>query len=287
MERPTAGSVPAYPTPWPRYVDGVNRVRHNDDAMASLDIVVPCLNEERQLPICLDQLLTFCRQHMREHEWRVVVADNGSTDRTIEIAQTAQADYPGKVYGLRLEQPGRGRALRKAWLESDAEIVCYMDVDLSTNLEALPPLIDAIANEGYDVAVGSRLMRGSKVELRTLKREITSHCYNALIKAMFFTRFSDAQCGFKALSRSAADEILPVTKDLAWFLDTEILIIAEKRGYRVKDVPVHWRDDPDTRVKVAQTAWRDVKGLLRLRFGGIPKPVRGPSSAASAGRLAS
>jgi len=254
--------------------------------MASLDIVVPCLNEETQLPICLDQLLTFCRRRIREHEWRVVVADNGSTDRTFAIAQAAQAQHPREVYGLSLELPGRGRALRKAWLESHAEIVCYMDVDLSTNLEALPPLIDAIANEGYDVAVGSRLMQGATVELRSLKREFTSRCYNALIKAMFFTRFSDAQCGFKALSRSAADEILPVTKDLAWFLDTEILVIAEKQGYRVKDVPVHWRDDPDTRVKVVQTAWRDVKGLLRLRFGGIPTPVRGRSAAASGGRLA-
>jgi hypothetical protein len=149
-----------------------------------------------------------------------------------------------------------------------------MDVDLSTGLEALPKLADAIAKEGFDIAIGSRLAKGSKVERRTLKREITSRGYNILIKLMFFTRFSDAQCGFKGLSRAAADAILPVAKDTGWFLDSEILIIGEKRGFKIKDIPVHWVDDPDTRVKIVQTAWRDIKGLLRLRFGGIPKVKR-------------
>ncbi len=241
--------------------------------MPSVDIVIPCLNEEKQLPISLERLREFCRANLGAYEWRITVADNGSQDRTYTIAQEFGAKYP-ELGAIRLEQRGRGRALRKAWGESKADIVAYMDVDLSTGLEALPPLLEAIAKDGYDIAVGSRLMRGAKVELRTLKRETTSRGYNLLIKLFFFTRFSDAQCGFKAMSRRAADEILPVTTDTGWFLDTEMLIIGEKRGYRIKDVPVHWRDDPDSRVKVVQTAWRDIKGLMRLRFGGIPKPQR-------------
>ncbi|MSQ26495.1 MAG: glycosyltransferase family 2 protein [Dehalococcoidia bacterium] len=244
--------------------------------MPSLDIVIPCLNEEGQLPQSLDALLAFCRRHMTAYRWRILVADNGSSDRTYPIALDYAARLPSECATIRLEQRGRGRALRQAWTDSTADIVCYMDVDLSTGLAALPPLISAIAEGGYDVAVGSRLARGSIVARRTLKREVVSRCYNLLIKAMFFTRFSDAQCGFKALSRRAVREILPVTKDLGWFLDSEILIIAEKRGYKIKDVPVRWTDDPDTRVKVVKTAWGDIKGLLRLRFRGIPRPVRDP-----------
>lgn len=244
--------------------------------MPSLDIVIPCLNEERQLPHSLDALLAFCRQHMSGYRWRILVADNGSSDRTYAIAQEYAARLPAECAAIRLAQRGRGRALRQAWTESVADIVCYMDVDLSTDLAALPPLISAIGGGGYDIAVGSRLARGSVVARRTLKREVISRAYNLLIRLLFFTRFSDAQCGFKALSRRIVVEILPVTRDLGWFLDSEILIIAEKRGYKIKDVPVRWTDDPDTRVKVIKTAWGDIKGLLRLRFRGIPRPVRAP-----------
>lgn len=243
-------------------------------SLPTVDIVIPCLNEEQQLPSTLERLRVFCGEHLPEYRWRVIVADNGSKDQTYEHALEQARKYPGHFGAIRLQERGRGRALKKSWLDSDADIVCYMDVDLSTDLEALPSLLRAIAKDGYDIAVGSRLAKGAKVEKRTLKREITSRAYNLLIKAFFFTRFSDAQCGFKAMSHRAVREILPVTKDLAWFLDSEILIIAEKRGYRIKDVPVHWVDDPDTRVKVVQTAWRDIKGLLRLRYGGIPQPQR-------------
>ena len=242
--------------------------------MKTIDIVIPCLNERRQLPVTLETLLAFCSANLSRYSWRVVVADNGSDDGTLEVARDYSARNPGEMAYIHLTERGRGRALRKAWLESEADIVCYMDVDLSTDLQALPPLIGSIAWYGYDVAIGSRLAKGAKVELRSLRREFISRTYNLLIKMMFHTRFSDAQCGFKALSRSAAQEILPLTEDLGWFLDSELLIIAEKRGYRIKDVPVHWVDDPDTRVKVARTAWGDIKGLLRLRFGGVPDPRR-------------
>ncbi len=239
---------------------------------ATVDIVIPVLNEEAALPVCLEKLYVFIERHP-ERNWRVVIADNGSTDRTTEIASELAAQY-NNLSVSRLDQRGRGRALKQAWSDSDADVCMYMDVDLSTDLQALSPLISAIADEGYEVAIGSRLTRGSEVVDRTLKREITSRGYNILIHLLFpFPGFKDAQCGFKAVSRRAADNLIPLIKDNALFFDTELLLLAGKSGYGIKEIPVHWEDDPDTRVKIASTAWEDVKGLLRLRFKGRPTPT--------------
>jgi glycosyltransferase involved in cell wall biosynthesis len=233
----------------------------------TVDIVIPVLNEEVALAGCIEKLFVFTADYP-ELDWRIVVADNGSTDRTTEIA-TDLAEKHSNLSISRLDQRGRGRALKKSWGESDADVRLYMDVDLSTNLKALPLLVTAIADEGYEIAIGSRLTKGSEVVDRTLKREITSRGYNVLIHLLFpLTKFKDAQCGFKAISRKTAENILPLVKDNAWFLDTELLLLAGKAGYDIKEIPVHWKDDPDTRVKIVSTAWQDVKGLLRLRFKG-------------------
>ncbi|MBI4198964.1 MAG: glycosyltransferase family 2 protein [Chloroflexi bacterium] len=237
----------------------------------SVDVVIPVLNEERDLPRCVATLREFLGRNL-QNPWRIVIADNGSDDRTPEVARELAQAYP-EVASLRIEERGRGRALRRAWLESQADFVSYMDVDLSTDVSAFPLLVRAL-EEGYDLAIGSRLAGGAQVRGRTLQREVVSRCYNLLIKAMFFTRFSDAQCGFKALTRRAAQALVPHVKDQHWFFDTELLILAEKRGFRIKDVPVTWTDDPDTRVKVLKTSWNDLKGLLRLRFGGLPEVER-------------
>ena len=239
---------------------------------ATVDIVIPVLNEEVAIPVCIEKLYAFIDQHP-ERDWRVVVADNGSSDRTTEIATELVAVYP-KLSVSTLDQRGRGRALKKAWTESDADVRVYMDVDLSTDLMSLPLLVAAVADDGYEVAIGSRLIKGSEVVDRTLKREITSRGYNMLIHIFFpFPGFKDAQCGFKAVSRKTADNLIPLIRDSAWFFDTELLLIAGKSGYGIKEIPVHWEDDPDTRVKIASTAWEDVKGLLRLRFKGCPTPA--------------
>jgi len=233
----------------------------------TVDIVIPVLNEEVALAGCIEKLYAFTDNYP-ERDWRIVVADNGSTDRTTEIA-TELSEKHSSLSLSRLDQRGRGRALKKAWGESDADVRLYMDVDLSTDLKALPLLVDAIADDGYEVAIGSRLTKGSEVVDRTLKREITSRGYNVLIHLFFpLTKFKDAQCGFKAISRKTAENILPLVKDNAWFLDTELLLLAGKVGYDIKEIPVHWKDDPDTRVKIVSTAWQDVKGLIRLRFKG-------------------
>ena len=231
--------------------------------MSSVDIVVPVYNEEQALALSIGQLRDFCLRAL-DYEWSIVIADNASTDGTGQIGQELARELRDVRY-LYLPQKGRGRALKKAWLESAADIVCYMDVDLSTRLDALPRLLDAIAKEGYDLASGSRVARGSQTT-RALKREVISRGYIALTKALFRNRFSDAQCGFKGASRRAVQALLPLTQDNAWFFDTELLLLAEMAGLRVKDIPVTWVDDPTSTVRIWRTAWEDIEGLLRLRF---------------------
>ena len=233
----------------------------------TVDIVIPVYNEEQALPRSILTLTEYLRANLK-NPWRIIIADNASTDSTRQVSEVLCEQYPGVTY-LHLPQKGRGRALRTAWMDSSADLVSYMDADLSTDLSHLPELFDSL-DQGYQVAIGSRLSRGSKVS-RSIKREVTSRSYNLLIRSMFFTPFADAQCGFKALTRQAAQAIVPSIKDNNWFFDTELLIIAAKRGYKIKSVPVKWDDDPSTTVNIIKTASEDIRGLLRLRVGGIPK----------------
>ncbi|MXW29807.1 MAG: glycosyltransferase family 2 protein [Chloroflexi bacterium] len=237
--------------------------------MATIDVVIPVLNEEHSLGRCIETLGAFLRENL-PHEWRIVVADNGSTDATLAVATGFAESRPDEVGVIHLDERGRGRALKRAWRESTADVVSYMDVDLSTGLEAFPPLVAAVTDEGFHLAWGSRLSRESQTE-RSFKREFISQSYNRIIRLSMGTHFRDAQCGFKAMSRAAADVLLPHIEDNGWFFDTELLVIAEKRGFRWKEIPVAWEEDPDTRVKVVKTALDDLRGLARLRFGGIPR----------------
>jgi glycosyltransferase involved in cell wall biosynthesis len=231
-------------------------------SVPSVDVVIPVLNEAHVLEKSVHTAIGYLRANL-PYSWQIVVVDNGSTDGTQEVARRLCEREPQMRF-IHLYQRGRGRALRHAWLQSKADIVCYMDVDLSTKLDHFPELIDAIAQQGYDIATGSRLMRQSQTK-RSLKREVISRIYNVFVKAILSTRFSDAQCGFKALSRKAVAAIVPQVEDQSWFFDTELLVLAEKQGYRIKDIPVVWVEDDDTRVKILQTGWEDIKGVFRLR----------------------
>ncbi len=228
-----------------------------------VDLVMPVLNEAHVLEKSVTTVRQFFGQNVR-WRWRVVVVDNGSTDGTSEVGRRLAEQFPD-VQLVQLTQRGRGRALRQAWTQSDADIMTYMDVDLSTELEAMPKLIEGIRSGRYDLATGSRLHRDSHTT-RGFKRDFISRCYNVLIKVVLWTSFSDAQCGFKAVSRRVVKEIVPAIKDQAWFFDTELLVLAEKNGYRIMDQPVTWVDDPDSRVKIIKTAWEDIKGVVRLRW---------------------
>ncbi len=242
-------------------------VHETEVSRLSVDIIIPVLNEEHSLPHCIATLTNHLSEGVNaDWDWSVTIADNGSEDATPEVGRQLSDDH-ANVRLTRLEQRGRGRALKKAWLESDADVRCFMDVDLSTQLDSLEPLVDAIGRDGYDVSIGSRLLPDSRVERRTLKREVVSRSYNALIRLMFPRKtFRDAQCGFKAVSREVADKVVPHVENTGWFFDTELLLLSLRAGYKIKEIPVHWVDDPDTRVRVVSTAIEDIKGLLRVRF---------------------
>lgn len=229
-----------------------------------VDIVIPVLNEQAQLAASIETLRDYLATRL-PHRWHIVIVDNASTDDTPAIGRRLADTYTDVSY-LRLEERGRGRALRTAWMSSGAEIVSYMDVDLSTNLESFAPLVESLVTGGYDVAIGSRLMKGANVT-RQWKREIISRVYNLMVHVLFpRRRFSDAQCGFKALTRRVVDDVVPLVGDQAWFFDSELLIRAEQRGYRIFEVPVGWIEDLDSRVKIVRTAWEDLKGLVRVRL---------------------
>jgi glycosyltransferase involved in cell wall biosynthesis len=239
-----------------------------------LEIVLPVYNEAHVLAGSVERLRAFLHENAFPYTWRIVVADNASTDETLTVARELAQRFDD-VASLYVPQKGRGRALRKAWLESDADAMCYMDIDLSTDLTALLPLARAVLEDGYDIATGSRLTRGSQIT-RSVRREITSRGFILLIKLLFLSRLSDTQCGFKAITRQAARELVPRIENEEWFFDTELLLLAEKGGYRVKDVPVRWVEDPDTRVNVPKTVAEDLRGLLRMRLRRIPRRGAAP-----------
>jgi len=229
-----------------------------------VEIVVPVLNEERALGPSIRHLAAYLRD---QFPFRAVItiADNGSTDSTWTIATGLAAELPG-VRAVQLTERGRGRALRECWLASQADVVAYMDVDLSSGLEGLLPLVAPLLSGHSDLTIGTRLARGARVT-RGRQREITSRCYNLLLQAVLGAGFSDAQCGFKAIRADKARLLLPLVRDNAWFFDTELLILAERAGLRVHEVPVDWVDDPDSRVDVLGTAKDDLRGIARLSWG--------------------
>ncbi|MFB7177420.1 glycosyltransferase [Streptomyces sp. NPDC056257] len=236
-----------------------------------LDVVIPVFNEEKDLGPCVRRL----HEHLTRtfpYPFRITVADNASTDRTPEVAAGLAAALDG-VRSTRLEEKGRGRALRTVWSESEAPVLAYMDVDLSTDLNALLPLVAPLISGHSDLAIGTRLARSSRV-VRGAKREFVSRAYNLLLRSSLAARFSDAQCGFKAIRREVAQRLLPLVEDTGWFFDTELLVLAERAGLRIHEVPVDWVDDPDSTVHIVRTATEDLKGVWRvgraLAVGALP-----------------
>jgi glycosyltransferase involved in cell wall biosynthesis len=228
----------------------------------TVDLVIPVRDEERILGPSVQRAAAYLDRDF-PFPTRIVIADNGSTDRTAERAAALAAELPG-VTTVELPQPGRGGALRAVWEASSADVLAYMDVDLSTDLTALLPLVAPLVSGHSDIAIGTRLARGSRVT-RGIRREVVSRSYNALLHAVLSTRFSDAQCGFKAIRADRARVLLPHVADTGWFFDTELLVLAERCGLRIHEVPVDWVEDTDSRVHVVATAWQDVRGVIRLR----------------------
>ena len=237
----------------------------------ALEIVVPVFNEELVLEKSITKLANYLSQEMPS-TWQITIADNASTDGTAAVAMRLSAELANVVY-RRLNVKGRGYALRDAWGASSAKVLAYLDVDLSTDLRALPPLVAPLLSGHSDVSIGTRLGSSSRVS-RGPKREFISRSYNFLLKRTMHVKFSDAQCGFKAIRADVARRLLPLVEDNGWFFDTELLIIAERSGLRIHEIPVDWVDDPESSVDLKQTAVDDLRGMVRvgsaLMKGSIP-----------------
>lgn len=227
-----------------------------------VDIVIPVYNEQAALPATVSRLHAFLQQGF-PWEARIIIADNASSDGTLAVARALAHRFPG-VSVLHLDEKGRGRALKRAWMSSTADVCAYMDVDLSTDLSALSPLIAPLMSGHSSLAIGSRLGRGAHI-VRGPRRDIISRCYNLLLRVALGVRFSDAQCGFKAIRTDAARVLLPHVHDDDWFFDTELLVLTERCGLRIAEVPVDWVDDPDSRVDVRATALEDLRGMWRIQ----------------------
>jgi glycosyltransferase involved in cell wall biosynthesis len=234
-----------------------------------VDIVIPVYNEERILASTVRRLTEFLHRDL-PYRWRIVIANNQSTDRTREVGESlSSAD--ARVTVLTLPRKGRGLAVREAWLHSDADIVSYMDVDLSTDLRYFPLLVESV-RQAYDMAVASRLLPASRV-VRSVEREHLSRAYNRMIRTLFRTRFTDTQCGFKAMRRDVAGVLLPHVHGEGWFFDAELLVLAERNGFRVLELPVEWTDDPDSRVRLGPAAREIAREVLRMSVRRLPRDL--------------
>ncbi|RLL67468.1 bifunctional glycosyltransferase family 2/GtrA family protein [Streptomyces sp. Z26] len=262
--------VPPHAVP-PAALPARTPVRTDAPDTPVLDVVIPVHNEAHGL----ERSVLRLHAHLTAgfpYRFRITVADNASTDGTPEIAARLD-DRIAEVVAVRLEEKGRGRALRTVWAGSPAPVLAYMDVDLSTDLNALLPVVAPLLSGHSDLAIGSRLARNARV-VRGPRRELISRAYNLLLRGSLATRFSDAQCGFKAVRKDVAERLLPLVEDTGWFFDTELLVLAERAGLRVHEVPVDWVDDPDSRVDLVRTAVEDLRGVWRvggaLATGALP-----------------
>jgi putative flippase GtrA len=238
-----------------------------------VEVVVPVYNEERVLAESVRRLHAYLSTTF-PYAFRITIADNASTDATWAIAGRLAGELPG-VRAVHLDQKGRGRALRKVWSESDADVVSYMDVDLSTDLDAFLPLVAPLLSGHSDLSIGTRLSKTANV-VRGPKREFVSRTYNLLLRSAMGARFSDAQCGFKAVRAEVAQVLLPAVEDEEWFFDTELLLLAERHGLRIHEVPVDWVDDPDSRVDIVRTALDDLRGMARVARKALSGAARIP-----------
>ena len=226
-----------------------------------VDILLPVYNEEHILETSVVSLRKFLSENVNDFEWVITIGDNASTDKTLEVAKNLENKYKDVIVA-HLPLKGRGRMVKYAWEKSEADILTYMDIDLSTDLNAFIPMVEAVMDE-YDIAIGSRQFKGANVD-RSIKREIISRGYIKVLKFLLGFPYTDAQCGFKAVSKKVVNDLFDHIIDDEWFFDTELLYMGFKEGYKVKEIPVRWIEDRDSRVKIIRTAWLDIKGVFRM-----------------------
>ena len=234
----------------------------------SLDIVLPVYNEQSILKQSVSIICEFITNNLTSYDTNIIIVDNGSTDSTFEIANQLTKSH-NNIKAKKIKTKGRGIALKTAWFESSSDLLLYMDIDLSTDLSSLKPLIYEIDFNNFDIAIGSRLLKNSVVSNRKFLRTLTSKTYSFLTRFLFLSKIHDFQCGFKIINKHASKTLLPKIKDSGWFFDTELLLLAEKEKFKIKEIPVNWTDDRDSKVNVIKTIIEDIKGLIRMRIWGL------------------
>lgn len=234
-------------------------------------LVIPIYNEEKIIENTVRETIKYLNENTK-YSYILVVADNASTDSSPEIVKNLQKEIPFLEY-VRLPKKGRGLALHTVWKDFNAEVVAYMDADLSSPLTSLPNIIDPILNNESDVTFGSRLLPPGQAINRKGKRELTSQGYNFLLQFILGATFKDAQCGFKAISKEKFNQVEEEIKNQNWFYDTELLLISQYKGLRLKEVPITWVDDPDSSVKVFKTIVENLKEMGRVYFTYRPESV--------------
>jgi len=234
----------------------------------TLDIVLPVYNEESILNRNVSIILEFIKNNLKPYQTTIIIIDNGSTDSTYKIASQLTKSNPN-IKTMKIETKGRGIALKTAWTESSSDLLVYMDIDLSTDISSLKSLIHEIDFNNFDIAIGSRLLKKSVVTNRKFLRTLTSKTYSFITRLLFLSKIHDFQCGFKIIKKSTAKTLLPKIQDSGWFFDTELLLLAENKKFKIKEIPVNWTDDPNSKVDVIKTILEDLKGLMRMRIWGL------------------
>jgi hypothetical protein len=233
----------------------------NVDKKVLVSIIFPAYNEVNYLQNAVEKTAQALNEFTDSYE--IIIAEDGSTDGTPERSEELAKKYPFVRHIHRKERLGRGKALNNAFKQSCGEILIDMDLDLATDLKYLKPLVEAITVEGYEFATGSRLMPESKVE-RTLRRSISSKSYNFLVRQVLGSKLKDHQCGFKAFKRQPTMEILDEVKAKHWFWDTEIFVRAQRKGYRIKEIPVEWTSGRRTKVSLLKDSYNMGAQVFKL-----------------------
>ncbi len=232
--------------------------------MVKVNITIPVYNEEESLSQKIQELIAFLNKTKFPHKYEIIIADNASTDNTGKIAKKLVKKYPLVKY-IRIDKKGRGLALKTVWTKTNADVLSYMDVDLSTDLKHFKPLIDSIVVSKNNLAIGNRLGKNSKVIGRSFLRELLSRGYNLILRLIFFSPINDSQCGFKAIDRKSFLKLVKEIEDNNWFLDTEMILLALHRGMKVSQIDVKWIDDPGSQVKIVKTVSEDLHGVARVK----------------------
>lgn len=236
-----------------------------------VDFCLPVKDEEKILKRSLDKLLAYLSGQDFNFSWRIVGLINGSSDNSLDIFKDFQQHYPSQILYLAVVESGRGGALKEYWRQSSADLLVYMDADLAVSLANVPALLRPLLDNSGDLVIGSRLLSAARIK-RSWSREIISQSYNIISRYLLQHQISDLQCGFKAIRRAVFNELAPYLQDNSWFFDTELVILALRLGYRVREIPVDWQENRYGRrhstVKIMRDSWRFLKNswLFRQRL---------------------